>query len=49
MGDDQHYKVLFINKHDYTNKFFENFENLYRDCIQEWTNNLRVKISIVKD
>ena len=47
LSDVQQIKVLFINKHDYKDKYFENFENLYRDCIFEWTQNLKIKASIV--
>jgi len=41
--------VLFINKSDYKDNYFENFENLYKDCILEWTKNLKIKFSIAQN
>jgi hypothetical protein len=44
-GDENIY-VSFINKKDYADKFFRNFENLYKQCTDEWTKNLRMNINI---
>lgn len=44
-GDENIY-VTFINKKDYADKYFRNFENLYKQCTDEWTKNLKMKINI---
>lgn len=49
MSQDQHIKVLFVNKNEYKDKFFENFENLYKECMNEWCKNLKIKMTIAQN
>jgi hypothetical protein len=42
LSGDENINITFINKQDYKDKYFNNFENLYQECINEWTKNLRI-------
>jgi hypothetical protein len=42
LSGDKNINITFINKQDCKDKYFNNFENLYQECINEWTKNLKI-------
>ena len=42
LSGDENINITFVNKQDYKDKYFNNFENLYQECIYEWTKNLKI-------
>jgi hypothetical protein len=42
LSGDENINITFVNKQDYRDKYFNNFENLYQECINEWTKNIKI-------
>ena len=42
LSGDENINITFLNKQDYKDKYFNSFENLYQECINDWTKNLKI-------
>ena len=49
ISKDYKIRVMFINKNSYLDKYFSNFENLYYECIIEWTRGTCIDMEIVNN